>query len=84
VTTERTSIFRETALERLSSPEQLDQLMRITSPRSWMMLATIAILLAVALVWGFLGRVPTATSGEGHHHPWRWHIQRPERGERSD
>ena len=62
---ERTSIFRETALERLSSPEQLDQLMRITSPRSWMMLVTIAILLALALAWGFIGRVPTTTSGEG-------------------
>lgn len=59
------NIFRESALERLSSPEQLDQLMRITSPRGWMSLAALGLVLALAIVWSFLGRVATTTTGQG-------------------
>ena len=32
----RGSIFRKAALERLSSPERLDQLMQVTRPRAWL------------------------------------------------
>jgi hypothetical protein len=31
-------LFRQKALEKLASPEQLDQLMSITTPRRWLML----------------------------------------------
>ncbi|MEM9806243.1 MAG: hypothetical protein AAF959_13265 [Cyanobacteria bacterium P01_D01_bin.56] len=56
------SIFRQEALERLSSPEQLDQLMKIVSPRSWLPLLTIGGLLGAAIVWGCEGRIPVTTS----------------------
>ena len=39
-------IFRKVALERLSSPEQLDQLMQVTSPKGWLALAGLGALLA--------------------------------------
>lgn len=58
-------IFRKVALERLSSPEQLDQMMQVTDPRGWLALAALAALLAAALVWGFLGTIPTEASGQG-------------------
>lgn len=56
------SIFRQEALERLSSPEQLDQLMQIVSPRSWLPLITIGGLLGAAIVWACEGRIPVTTS----------------------
>ncbi|MEM6254216.1 MAG: hypothetical protein AAF821_14965 [Cyanobacteria bacterium P01_D01_bin.156] len=56
------SIFRQEALERLSSPEQLDQLMKIVSPRSWLPLITIGGLLSAALYWSCEGRIPVTTS----------------------
>jgi len=59
------SIFRKVALERLSSPDQLDQLMRVTNPRGWLALTALAALLVTAIVWGFLGSVSTKVSGMG-------------------
>lgn len=43
------TIFRQSSLDRLSSPEQLDQLIRITSRRSWIALvAMVAVVLSAA------------------------------------
>ena len=39
-------IFRKTALEKLSSPEQLDELMKITTPKGWV--ALIAFMIPVS------------------------------------
>jgi HlyD family secretion protein len=58
-------IFRSVALERLSSPEQLDQLMAVTTPRGWLLLIGVGALLATALVWGVLGSVPERIAGQG-------------------
>jgi HlyD family secretion protein len=59
------SIFRKAALERLSSPEQLDYLMSITSPAGWLALSALAIILFLVVLWGFLGRIPDTVSGSG-------------------
>ena len=58
-------IFRKVALERLSSPEQLDQLMQVTSPRGWLALGAFGALLVTALAWAVLGSIPTDATGEG-------------------
>ena len=58
-------IFRSVALERLSSPEQLDQLMEVTTPRGWLLLVGAFALLATALVWGITGTVPERIAGQG-------------------
>lgn len=58
-------IFRSVALERLSSPEQLDQLMQVTTPRGWLMLVGVGALLATALVWGIVGSIPERIAGQG-------------------
>ncbi len=62
---QQSKIFRKVALERLSSPEQLDQLMQVTNPRGWLALAAFWLLIMVALGWGMLGSVPTNAFGEG-------------------
>lgn len=58
-------IFRKVALERLSSPEQLDQLLQVTSPKSWLSLVALGVVLSAAVTWGFVGSIPTVASGEG-------------------
>lgn len=58
-------IFREASLERLSSPEQLDQLIKVTSPRAWLALIAIGLILSSIVVWGFYGSIPTKIEGPG-------------------
>src|ERR1700758_4144461 len=59
------SIFRKAALERLSSPEQLDYLMSVTSPVGWLAVSALAGILFLIVLWGFLGRIPDTVSGSG-------------------
>lgn len=62
---EKKSVYRKVALERLSSPEQLDQLLQVTNPQGWLALSALLALLIAALVWGFLGSIPTEAAGQG-------------------
>lgn len=57
------SIFRQVSLDRLSSPEQLDQLVQVVAPRLWLLWAPLAAVTAGTLLWGFLGSVPVTVSG---------------------
>jgi len=59
------SIFRKTSLERLSSPEQLDTIMRITGAKRWLALAGMFLILSVAVVWGYAGTIDTKVGGSG-------------------
>jgi len=58
-------IFRKAALERLSSPEQLDYLMSITSPASWLALSAIGAISLLILLWGVFGSIPDKVAGKG-------------------
>jgi len=58
-------LFRRVSVERLSSPEQLDQLLRVTDPKSWLGLFAIGILLITTVIWGFKGSIVTTAAGQG-------------------
>jgi HlyD family secretion protein len=58
-------LFRKVSLERLSSPEQLDQLLRVTDPKSWMGLLAVVLLLITAVIWGYKGSIVTTAGGQG-------------------
>lgn len=51
------SIFRKKSMERVSSPEKLDDYIKITSVSMWLVLAAIILLLLAAVIWGFTGRI---------------------------
>ena len=53
------TVFRRAALERLASPEQLDQLMQLTTPKGWLALLALCALLVAAMVWALWGTVYT-------------------------
>jgi HlyD family secretion protein len=58
-------LFREEALERLSSPERLDQLMNVVNPRAWLPLAGLGSLVVIAAGWSVFGRLPLTVTGQG-------------------
>jgi HlyD family secretion protein len=59
------AVFRKVSLDRLSSPEQLDQLLSVTDRRGWIALAAMGAVLAAGLVWGVLGSIPQNVRGTG-------------------
>lgn len=61
----QSSIFRKESLERLSSPEQLDQLMQVVNAKSWLSLSALGALVGLAVLWSIFGRIPIAISGKG-------------------
>lgn len=62
---QKPSLYRQEALDRLSSPEQLDEAIVITGSGHWAALAGLLILIATALLWAFTARVPTRIEGQG-------------------
>ena len=49
------SIFREKSLKKVSSPEQIDEYVRVITPSVWIALAALALLLAGFLIWSIFG-----------------------------
>jgi HlyD family secretion protein len=62
---QKRNLFRKESLERLSSPERLDQLMQVVSPKSWLPLTALGSLVVVALTWSIYGRIPITVEGRG-------------------
>lgn len=58
-------LFRQQALGRLSSPEQLDRQMRIAGPVGWTVVGTLVFALVCALLWGVFGTIPTHVQSVG-------------------
>lgn len=59
-------MFRARALRRISSPEQLDQLVRVTVARRWIGLAALLLIVAALIVWSVVSVVPTTVAGPGY------------------
>jgi HlyD family secretion protein len=58
-------LFRKVALDRLSSPDQIDRLIDITPARQWIALVSVLALLGAGVAWAFVGRVTRKTEGHG-------------------
>ena len=61
---DKDQLFRKVSLERLSSPEQLETLIRVVTPSAWLALAPLAGLVVLGLVWGWYGSIPSKVSGK--------------------
>jgi len=59
------SIFREKALAKLSSPEQLDQLIIITDSKGWIALLATGLIVISSLIWAFTAHLPVIIGGSG-------------------
>lgn len=55
-------LFRKKSIEKVSSPEQLNEYIRVSNPGVWMILAAIVLLLVGVCVWGVLGHLDTTVT----------------------
>ena len=53
------NLFRKKSMDRISSPEQLNDYIRVSTPSVWLLLAAIVILLVGVCVWGVFGHMDT-------------------------
>ena len=58
-------LFRKKALQKLSSPEQLDQTITVINLQGWIGLCALGALLAAVFVWSFVGSIPEKVNGSG-------------------
>ena len=58
-------VYRKAALERISSPEQLDKMIFITSPTLWLAVLGGIVIVAAALLWSVFGRLPISVETTG-------------------
>lgn len=58
-------LYRKSVLDRMSNPEQLDKVLKVTSPMSWLALIGITIILVVTIIWSVLGTIPVTITTKG-------------------
>lgn len=56
---EKKQLFRQSSLDRITSPDQLNDYIRVANPSVWLTLAAVVVLLAALLVWSVMGTLPT-------------------------
>jgi len=58
---EKRSIFRKKSLDRVTSPEQLNDYIKVTTPSVWLILIATLILIVGVVVWALFGRIQVKT-----------------------
>ena len=54
------NIFRKKSLDRINKVENLDEYIRVANPGVWLLLISVLVLLAGALIWGIFGHVDSS------------------------
>ena len=58
-------LFRKQSLERLSSPEQLNDYLKVTNPSVWILLISVIMLLVGLIIWSCFTSIESSVSGNG-------------------
>ena len=59
------TVFRDKSIERLSSPDQLNDYVKLSDPGIWFILAAILIILTGACIFGAVGHIDSTVPGVG-------------------
>ena len=59
-------IFRQKSIDRVNSPENLDEYIRVSNPGVWLLLVSVIVLLLGACVWGALGHIDSTVPTTVH------------------
>jgi hypothetical protein len=62
---DKKSIFRQESLDRVLSPDQLDEYIKVSNPGIWLALTALLVLFASVMVWGFTGTLPETLTVNG-------------------
>lgn len=58
-------LYRKASLDRISSPEQLDKSLKVTSPMSWLALIGVTLIVIVTVIWSIVGTIPVTVTTRG-------------------
>ena len=59
---QKNKIFNQQALDRINSPEQLHDYMKVTNPGIWIILAAVILLLGGMFAWASVGKLETTAN----------------------
>ena len=59
-------LLRKASVEKLSSPEQLDMMMRVTSPMGWVALTALGFLIVAVIIWSVTFDLSVKVDGRGY------------------
>jgi HlyD family secretion protein len=59
-------LLRKASIEKLSSPEQLDMMMRVTSPSGWIALVAVGVLVVSGIAWSMIFDLSVKVDGRGY------------------
>jgi len=57
------NLFRKTNIDKISSPEQLNEYIHVTKPGVWLVLSAVIIFLIGMIVWSFWGTIEMTVDG---------------------
>ena len=55
---EGSELYREKSIEKVSTPEQRNDYIRVTSPSVWVVLIAVVVLMLGVLIWCVFGSIP--------------------------
>lgn len=55
------SLFRSKNIERIESPEEMNDYLQVTSPGVWLVLAAVIVFLLGVCIWGIFGHIESTT-----------------------
>ena len=58
-------LFRKESRERISSPDDLSDYIRVISPGVWALIAAVTLLIAASLIWSFTAKIPMIITTNG-------------------
>ena len=58
-------IFRKSTLEKMTAPEDLDELLQVNSAHTWLWFSAVSVVIAGMLIWGFFGSITQKVKGFG-------------------
>lgn len=61
---QKTSLFRKKTMDRISSPEDLTDYLRVTNPGIWVVLISVIVLLTGIIVWAAVGTLETRVEAD--------------------
>lgn len=59
-------LLRKASVEKLSSPEQLDMIMRVTSPMGWVAVTAVGVLIVAVILWSVTFDLSVKVDGRGY------------------
>lgn len=61
----RKPLYRNKSLARLSSPEGLDEMMKVINPKSWLVLVAYISIIVTGIIWSIFGHISITTEAKG-------------------